>query len=112
MTSTEALATFQSISLLTGKMREAARVGEWDRLAGLEQSCAALVAQLREMQPVRLPPEMHRQKVELIHKILADDAEIRTYTEPWMRRIQTLLEDASMARRVHQAYDLDALKNL
>ncbi|HJT52058.1 MAG TPA: flagellar protein FliT [Nitrosospira sp.] len=112
MTSAEALAAFQSISLLTGEMREAAQVGEWDRLAGLEQSCAAMVAKLREVPPARLPPDMQRQKVELIHKILADDAEIRTHTEPWMRRLQTLLEDTSMARRVHQTYDLGALKNL
>ena len=111
MTGAEALAAFQSISLLTGEMREAARVGEWDRLAGLEQSCAALVTKLREVQPTRLPPDLQRQKVELIHKILADDAEIRTYTEPWVRRLQTLLGDASMARRVHEAYDLSALKN-
>ena len=112
MTSAETLEAFQSISNLTGEMKEAARIGEWARLAGLEQSCAAVVAQLRSAQTERLPPEMQRRKVELIHKILADDAEIRTYTEPWMRRVQTLLGGASMARRVHQAYDLGALRNL
>jgi flagellar protein FliT len=111
MTNAEILAAFQSISSLTGEMREAARVGEWDRLAGLEHNCAAIVAQLRDAPSAQLSPDMQRRKVELIHKILADDAEIRAYTEPWIRRVQTLLGDASMARRVHQAYDLGALKN-
>jgi flagellar protein FliT len=48
---------------------------------------------------------MQQKKVELIHKILADDAEIRAHTEPWMKSVQTLLGNAGMARRVHQAYD-------
>jgi flagellar protein FliT len=48
---------------------------------------------------------MQQQKIELIHKILADDAEIRTHTEPWMKSVQTLLGNAGMARRVQQAYD-------
>jgi flagellar protein FliT len=105
MSSAEVLAAFQSISGFTGEMKEAARAGEWDRLAVLERCCAGVVAQLRSAQPVRLTAGMQRQKVELIHKILADDAEIRIYTEPWMKHVQTLLGNAGMARRVHQAYD-------
>lgn len=111
MTSAENLAAFESISSLTGEMKEAARGGEWERLAGLEQSCADVVTQLRTAPPVRLPADMQRRKVELIHKILADDAEIRAFAEPWMKQVQTLLGNAGMARRVHQAYDLGALKS-
>lgn len=110
MTSTENIAAFESISSLTGEMKEAARAGEWDRLAELEQCCADVVARLRVAPPVRLPADMQRRKVELIHKIMADDAEIRVHTEPWMKQIQALLGNASMARRVHEAYDLGVLK--
>ena len=105
MSSAEVLAAFQSISGFTGEMKEAARAGEWDRLAVLERCCAGVVAQLRAAQPTRLTAGMQRQKVDLIQKILADDAEIRIYTEPWMKHVQTLLGHAGMARRVHQAYD-------
>lgn len=105
MSSAEVLAAFQSISSFTGEMKEAARAGEWDRLAVLERCCAGVVAQLKAVPPVRLTARMQRQKVELIRKILADDAEIRVYTEPWLKHVQTLLGNAGMARRVHRAYD-------
>lgn len=110
MNSTENLAMFQSISLLTGEMAVCARAGEWDQLMVLEQRCAAMVTKLRAAQPVKLTADMHRQKIELIRKILADDAEIRAYTEPWMKNIQALLGNAGMARRVHKAYDSPACK--
>jgi flagellar protein FliT len=110
MSSAENVAAFQSIACLTGQMREAAEAGEWDRLAELERSCAALVAQLRAAQPMHFSAELQRQKVELIHKILADDAAIRNYTEPWMKRVQSLLGNAALSRRVRQAYDPDALR--
>jgi len=112
MTSVEAIAAFASISTFTGEMTEAARAGEWDRLAALEGRCAAVVATLKAAAPIQLPPEMQRQKVELIQKILADDAEIRRYTEPWMHKVQTLLGSAGMTRRLRQAYDPGTLGNL
>jgi flagellar protein FliT len=108
MTSAENLAVFQSLSDLTGEMREAAQASEWDRLAGLERRCAALVAQLEAAEPVRLPPDMQRRKIELSHKILADDAAIREYTEPWIRQVQALLGTASRSRCVRQAYESGA----
>lgn len=109
MNNTDALTAYQSISNVTGEMAAAARAGEWDRLAALERSCTALVvrlsaAQLEATQPTQLTSEMLRRKVELIHKILADDAEIRGYTEPWMGRVQHLLGNAGMERRLRRAY--------
>ena len=108
MTSAEILAAFQSLSNLTGEMREAAQTSEWDQLAGLERRCAALVAQLQATGPVRLPQDMQRRKIELIHKILADDAVIREYTEPWIKQVQALLGTASRSRYVRQAYESEA----
>ena len=102
--STETLAAYQSISNVTGDMAAAARAGDWDRLTILERRYGTLVAKLGAAQPAPLTNDMLRQKIELIHKILADDAEIRNYTEPWMRRIQGLLGNAGMERRVRQAY--------
>ena len=105
MNSTDTLIAYRSISNVTGEMAVAARAGEWDRLAELERRCAALMARLGAAQPAQLTNDMLRQKVELIHKILADDAEIRNYTEPWMRRVQNLLGNAGMERRLRRAYD-------
>jgi flagellar protein FliT len=112
MTSVEAIAAFVSISTFTGEMTEAARAGEWDRLATLEGRCAAVVATLKAAPPIQLPPDMQRQKIELIQKILADDAEIRRYTEPWMQKVQVFLGSAGMTRRLRQAYDPGTLGSL
>ena len=110
MNSAETLAAYRSISSITGEMVGAARAGEWDRLTALERHCAALVAQFGAVavQPARLTSDELRQKAELIHKILADDAEIRRHAEPWMERVQTLLGNAGMERRLRRAYDSDA----
>jgi flagellar protein FliT len=108
MNSLQIISAFRSISNFTEDMAEAAQAGEWEKLTELEGRCAVVVGQLRVAQPfVPLTGEMQRQKVELIHKILADDAKIRNYTEPWMRRLQILLNNAGMSRRVHQAYGQD-----
>ena len=102
MTSLEALAAFEAISNLTGEMSKAARAGEWDRLALLECRCAAVVAGLKAAPPIKFPLHMQRRKVELIQKILADDADIRKYTEPWMKTVQTFLGSGALGAHVHQ----------
>lgn len=112
MSDTEILAAFQTLCDLTGEMKEIARMGEWEQLTLLEQRCAGVVAQLRATLPVRLPAGMQRRKVELIHKILADDAEIRLHTQPWMQRIQALLGNTDRARRVHRTYEVGRLEDL
>ncbi len=110
MNTSEALAGFEYIAQLTADMVEAARAGEWEKLSGLERHCAAKVGQIRAMQPVRLTSEMQRQKIQLIHKILANDAEIRNFTEPWMKRLCSLLGSSRMARQVGKAYDSSAFE--
>lgn len=104
MDSTQILATYQTISQLTSTMADAARVGDWEKLTSLEQRCSALAAELKAAPPAKLDGEKQQQKIELIRKILADDAEIRSHTEPWMASLQKLLGDA---RHVGQAYNLD-----
>jgi flagellar protein FliT len=111
MTSLEAIAAFKSISAFTGEMTDAARAGEWEKLAALERRCAMVAAALKAAPPVQLSPELQREKVELIHKILADDAEIRKYTEPWMRKVQTFLGSTGMTRRLQQAYNPGTLSS-
>jgi flagellar protein FliT len=111
MNSLQIISAFRSISNFTGDMAEAAEAGEWEKLTELEGRCATVVAQLRTAQPFApLTGEMQRQKIELIHKIIADDAKIRSYTEPWMQRIQTMLSNAGMSRRVHQAYGQEVFR--
>ena len=110
MNNSEALAGFEYIAQVTAEMAEAARAGEWEKLTGLERHCAARVAQMRTMQPVQLTNEMQRRKIELIRKILANDAEIRNFAEPWMKRLWTMIGSSRMARQRDKAYDSSAFE--
>lgn len=107
MNTTDTLAAYQGIANVTGEMVAAARVGEWDRLAVLERHYATLVSRLAAAQPARLTNDMLQQKIDLLHKILADDAEIRSHTEPWLERVQSFLGNADMERRLRRVYDQD-----
>jgi flagellar protein FliT len=106
MDNTQILATYRSISQLTGCMADAARGGDWDKLIDLEQRCGALVQTLKSAEPAALALDMQQQKVKLIRKILADDAEVRDLTEPWMGRLQALLGGATLEHSVHKAYNV------
>jgi flagellar protein FliT len=102
------LQDYESISRLTGKMLQAAREGEWERLTTLERECRTIVDGLRS-----LPAEGHdgpafaQRKLEILRKILADDAAIRNLTEPWMAQLASVLDGASNARKVRAAYGED-----
>jgi flagellar protein FliT len=43
-------------------------------------------------------------KATLIQRILADDAEIRRHTEPWMEQVRQFLGGARKKRQVDQTY--------
>ena len=63
MTSNEMLTTYESLSELTGTMLSAARQGEWDNLAALEERCRGYVGSLMQAAPVKLNETEQRTKV-------------------------------------------------
>jgi flagellar protein FliT len=98
---------YQHLSGITGKMREAATHGEWDKLIELEQQCNQHVS-LMKKQNFAAPDENTRlQKVALINKILADDAMIRDQTQPWMAQLQQNMQSNRNEQRVQHAYGSD-----
>jgi flagellar protein FliT len=101
----EVLACYESIAAKSGVMLEAARSSDWDGLVAAERECAALVARLRAIGP---PPELSageraRQRA-LVHAVLANDAEIRRLTQPWVEQVERLLAGTAMLRRAQQSY--------
>ena len=104
MTSTEMLTTYESLSALTGTMLTAARQGEWDELAALEQRCRSHVGSLMDAAPVPLSGTEQRAKVAIIRTILQHDAEIRALTEPHLHTLQQRLDAIRSRRRSVEAY--------
>ena len=105
MDSIQTLKTYDAILATTGKMLAAAQNSEWDQLIQLEQECRQLTEILiqNDQEPI-LDKELLEKKVEMIHQILADDAQIRAITEPWMVKLQDILNTNSRTRDLQFAY--------
>ncbi|MES1983086.1 MAG: flagellar protein FliT [Pseudomonadota bacterium] len=96
---------YEFLSSITGQMRDAAMQGQWDQLVELEKQCSQRVEIMKAEDTATVLNESGRlEKVALIRKILADDAEIRRQTEPWMDRLQQLMHSTGQERRLQQAY--------
>jgi flagellar protein FliT len=103
------LDTYGSIAVKSGEMLDAAKSSDWVRLIALEQDCRALAETLRRVDKEATHPDVAylQRKAELIQKILADDAEIRKFTEPWMNQLAAYLGNARQQYRLQRAYETD-----
>lgn len=105
MNEQDTLTHYESLSSLTGQMRDAAIGGEWDTLIGLEQQCGRHVARMRALDTqIALDETARQRKIQLINKILADDAEIRNRTESWMGQLQRIMQSNRHEQRLNQSY--------
>lgn len=95
---------YETMSALSAQMVAAAAAGDWGRLVALEKDCAGLARHLQDVEPPALSAEERGRKAELIRRILADDAEVRRHTEPWMEHVRQLLGGAARERKVRDAY--------
>ena len=108
MTNDEMIETYETILAITQQMLSAARTANWDLLVCREQECRQLVERLMSAcsgNEIVLEPQVRKRKVEIIRKVLADDAEIRNLTDPWMHRLQHLLASVGKERKLHAAYN-------
>jgi len=105
MLNNQVITNYESLSAITSQMRNAAVEGEWDALVGLEQQCGQHVATMKAADATTALDEAARQrKIQLIKKILADDAEIRNYTEVWMAQLQHIMHSNRQEQRLQKAY--------
>ena len=105
MNSSQVIANYESLSALTGQMREAARRDEWDHLINIEHQCSELVATMKLFDAEIILDEAARQhKNQLINKILVDDAEIRNRVQVWMSQLQLSMQSNRQEQRLLHAY--------
>ena len=95
---------YERLSGITGQMREAAASGEWDRLIALEKECSRKVEEIKPHDCVPSNPDERAQKIALLKKILADDADIRSRTETWMEQLQRIMQSNRSEQRLQQTY--------
>ena len=98
------LSLYRKIAETSGVMLDCARRGDWDALVAAEQRCREQIDQLRALGERELARTELDEKHRIIRKLLADDAEIRDLTQPWMKRLQTILASAGNERRLDASY--------
>lgn len=103
------LALYESMSVLSAQMVEAATACDWNRLVALEQDCAGLARRLEaKAEPARLSDAEQARKMDLIRRVLADDAEVRRHTEPWMEQVRQFLGGGARERAMRRSYGAHA----
>lgn len=95
---------YQRLSNITAAMRDAAAAGEWDTLVDLEKRCSQTVAEIKPRDVVPTDEESRKQKADLIRKMLADDKAIRSFTDPWMRQLERIMQSTRSEQRLQNAY--------
>lgn len=98
------IAIYESICALSSRMVLAAQENDWDGLVELEREVVALRELLAPLDDHVLSAHEIELKRSLIHRILADDAEVRRHTEPWMEQVRRFLGAGANQRRVESAY--------
>jgi flagellar protein FliT len=98
------LEDYQRLSGITGQMRAAAIEGEWDRLVSLELECKRKVEEIKPRDTIPSSADERTQKIALLKKILADDADIRSRTEGWMEQLQRIMQSGRSEQRLQQTY--------
>jgi flagellar protein FliT len=105
MDSQEILSIYENVAVITDQMVAAARSGNWEQLIALESRCANQVNILKSEEPhIKLTGITRDRKVEIIKKILEDDREIRSITEPWMAQLSKMISSTSVERKLINAY--------
>lgn len=105
MGSHRVIENYESLSTLTAQMREAAVRGEWDQLIDLEQQCRQYAAAVKQADASATLDEPSRQrKVQIIKKIMENDADIRSRTAAWMGQLQRIMQSNRQEQRLQQVY--------
>lgn len=87
------------------RMLSAARLDDWDLVCAIEKECAALIAELSTIGDlVPSDPALRQQKIDLMKRVLADDAELRLLTQPWLRKLDSLMRSPETAARLGRTY--------
>ncbi|MEI6300721.1 MAG: flagellar protein FliT [Betaproteobacteria bacterium] len=104
MNTDQTMRHYESISVLSAAMLAAARNGDWDDLVAVQQHCADSVDALRTLPEPVLDSSQRQRKLEIIRKILAEDAQVRNLTQPRLAELDRLLRGMKTQHKLGQAY--------
>jgi flagellar protein FliT len=86
---------YKAIAASSRRMLDAARRDDWDQVSREEDRCRVLISGLQLAGAAGEVPIGRRQRLVLLRAMLADDAEIRDLSEPWLKQLEALLSGRS-----------------
>ena len=98
---------YEAIAASSARMLEAARAGAWNDLVDAERACAAQIHALQHLEAQQqwsVDAAANRNRIHILQRILAHDAEIRTLTQIWLRGLEQLLRTTGLDRMVRNTY--------
>lgn len=105
MSAARAIENYEKLSALTRELREAAVLGEWDRLAEIQERRTALVEAMAAIDAtVNLGEPAVRRKDELIEQILTDETEARERVKMRMAQMTSELQEGRQELRLLREY--------
>jgi len=101
MNGSEIITTYEAILITTGQMLKVVQRADWRNLIVLEQECRNLIQKIIiNDESKMLSDELRQRKLEIIQQILAVDAEIRIFTQPWTVQLQIILRNTIREHRL------------
>lgn len=106
MNAQELITAYEKILEITEAMLAAARSGDWERLTSLEKTCRIEIDRLVALgeDGPRLPEPLRQRKAQIVRRVLAGDAEIRRFAEPWMNQLAQMIGHIRNERRLSRSY--------
>ena len=93
---------YKAIERTSQQMLVAAHAEDWDQVVRLEGACAVLIAQLKHASESRtLGRDERALKSRIMQRILFNDAEIRTLTEPWLHDLSRMMGASIDPKKMH-----------
>lgn len=87
---------YKSIESTSERMLASAQAGCWDDVARSETTCSILIGQLKlQAESETLEPQSRREKSRIMQRILRNDACIRRLAEPWLEKIDVMLNGST-----------------
>ena len=96
---------YEEIAQITSQMLITAKDKNWVRMQELEISCAVLINKIKSTNENVVPfGPAYQRKIVSIKKIMANDLEIRKMAEPWMAKIDGLMQSSKEQQLLLRRY--------
>jgi flagellar protein FliT len=99
------LECYEEIARASQRMLKAAERADWDDLIAAEMVCANLINKVSRLtRDADISEHGNRRRMQIIHRVLADDAQIRNLVEPRLVTLEGFLRGRSNGKRLDNAY--------